>query len=256
MFKRKQRGRRPAHRTRRRGNKTKINRSKLGLMPSVQNRNYATITESFRDPNLLSANTPYADQFNIGAFPRALLMARLFKFYRCTKIVYDYVPLSNTYQDAATGQNPTIPYFYYNMNRDGAAGGDNTLAQFLADGVRPIKFTKKIVIAYKPNLSQVINVADGGSPTSNTYTLGLTPVYDKWLSTDGLQDVGFVGSTEPVAAQSIAPNVVLQSIAAPPYYGHNFFIVQDDTGTGTTVGRTSVTCVWEFKEPVLNPRLS
>ncbi len=192
MFRRKGRRtmRKRAGRRRGRGNKTKINKSSLGLMPSVQNRNYAQITESQRDGLFLNANTAYFDQFNIGAFPRAMLMARLFKFYRCKRIVYDYVPLSNTFQDAPTGAgpNPSIPYFYYNMNRDGAAGGDNTLNQFLADGVRPIKFTKKIVIAYKPNLAQILNVADAGSPGTNVYTVGLTPVYDRWLSTDGLNN--------------------------------------------------------------------
>lgn len=260
MFrKRRQQRRRPARKGGRRGNKTKINRSKLGLMPSVQNRNYATITETQRDSSFFNANTAYTEQFNIGAFPRALLMARLFKFYRCKQIVYDYMPNSNTFQDAASGNSPTIPYMYYNMNRDGAAGGDNTLNQFLADGVRPIKFTKKIVIAYKPNLAQLVNVVDNGVPANlNVYTLGSTPIYDKWISTDGLQNVSYIGQTEAVDNAPLDLSGTLrvgQTIAIPPYYGHNVYFVQDDAGASATVGHKSVTVIWEFKEPVLNPRI-
>lgn len=261
------RKRKTNRRMRKRGGKrrggTRIPKSRLGLMPSVQNRNYAQITETQRDTDFLSSNTAYLEQFNIGAFPRALLMARLFKYYRCKKIVYDYVPNSNTFQDAASGNSPTIPYFYYNMNRDGASGGDNTLNQFLADGVRPIKFTKKLVIAYKPNLSQLISVVDNGKPTNiNTFALGSTPIYDKWISTDGLQagQAGsWTGSTEPVSNVPIDTTGtlnVLNTIAIPPYYGHNIFIVQDDVGASITVGRKSITVIWEFKEPVLNPRIN
>lgn len=262
MFRKRRQQRRPARKGGRRGNKTRIPRSKLGLMPSVQNRNYAQITETQRDTSFLDSNTAYPEQFNIGAFPRALLMARLFKFYRCKQIVYDYVPNSNTFQDAASGNSPTIPYFYYNMNRDGSSGGDNTLNQFLADGVRPIKFTKKLVITYKPNLAQLINVVDNGKPTNiNTFSIGLTPVYDKWLSTDGLQNQAgsWIGSTEPVDNAPIDTTGTLNlvnSVAIPPYYGHNIYIVQDDAGASATVGRKSITCIWEFKEPILNPRLS
>ncbi len=260
MFKRKGRNmRKRAGKRRGRGNKTRINRPQLGLMPSVQNRNYAQITETQRDNLLLNANSAYTEQFNIGAFPRALLMARLFKFYRCKRIIYDYVPSSNTYQDAEAGQSPTIPYMYYNMNRDGALAGDQTLNQFLADGVRPIKFTKKIVIAYKPNLAQVINVADQqGSGGNNTYTVGLSPVYDRWLSTDGLNSSTFLtGETEDVE-NTILPNnaQLLLNIPIPPYYGHNIYIVQDETGENQTVGRKSITVIWEFKEPVLNPKIN
>lgn len=252
MFKRRTQRKRPARKQKRSGNKTRINRSKIGLMPSVQNRNYATITESQRDTNLLTANLAVQEQFNIKAFPRAVALARFFKYYRCKQIVYDYDPLSNTFQDEVAGVSPTIPYMYYNMNRDGSSNGDQNLADFLAAGARPIKFTKKIVIAYKPNLSQLINAVDNGSPGNlNVYSLGSTPIYDKWLSTDGLQDVDGIGLTEPVE-NAVLPNplVITQSVPQPPYYGHNVFFVQDETGAATTVARKSITVIWEFKEPV------
>jgi len=250
MFKRRTQRKRPARKQR--GNKTRINRSKLGLMPSVQNKNYCTITESQRDNNILAANIAVQEQFNIKAFPRAVAIARFFKYYRCKQIVYDYDPLSNTFQDEASGGSPTIPYMYYNMNRDGSSNGDQNLADFLAAGARPIKFTKKIVVAYKPNLAQLINAVDNGQPSNlNVYSLGSTPIYDKWLSTDGLQDVDGIGTTEPIENAALpAPLVITQSVPQPPYYGHNVFFMQDTTGASINVARKSITVIWEFKEPV------
>lgn len=247
----KRRGNRKPRGGRRRGG-TRINRSKIGLMPSVQNKNYCTITESQRDSSFINANVAVFEQFNIAAFPRALAIARFFKFYRCKSIVYDYDPLSNTFQDAVSGNSPTIPYMYYNMCRDGSANGDTNLADFLAAGARPIKFTKKIVVAYKPNLAQNINVVDNANPSSlNVYSLGSTPLYDKWLSTDGLQNTSQAGNTEPVENAILnSTNTIVTPIAIPPYYGHNVYIVQDDQGAAAAVARKSITVIWEFKEPV------
>jgi hypothetical protein len=90
---------------------------------------------------------------------------------------------------------------------------------------------------------------------TNTYTIGLTPVYDRWLSTDGLNN-GNIGSTETIENVVLpGANTVLNSIPLPPYYGHNIFIVQDSTGDSNAVCRKSITVIWEFKEPVLNPRI-
>jgi len=253
MFKRK--GRRPARRQRKgkgKGSGTRINRSRLGLMPSVQNRNYATITET-RAEGTISANLPYGQSVSIGMFPRALAMARLFKYYRLSKVVYDYNPDANTYQAGPNATSETIPFMYYTMNRDGALNATTSLAQLQADGARAIKFTKKIVIAYKPNLAQACQLLQiGGNPTTY-YNGNNTPVYDKWISSVGLQNGAnnFGGQIEPMPSSAGAASVV-NVINTVPYYGHSFFIEQDVSPTGSAVvGFITITCQWEFKEPVL-----
>lgn len=249
MFKRK--GKRPARKSRKgRKGGTKINRSQLGLMPSVQNKNYAMITESYEIGDVV-ANASYSAVITIAAFQRAVAMARLFKFYRLAKVVFDYNPDANTYQ-AGGSTTETIPFMYYNMNRDGAFNADQSLDQLKAAGARPIKFTKKIVIAYKPNLVQLNQIIL--TPNTNNYYNGNnTPVYDKWISTVGLQNAaggnkGTVDNPPSIAGPSILPSVV----NVVPYQGHNFYFEQSVTPSEAgSVGFATVTCMWEFKEPVL-----
>jgi len=266
MFKRKIRGKKRFVR-RRKG--MRPNKSKLGLNPAVHNRNYATITETYRalvgggPATELSANTAYGASVTIAQYPRAQALARCFKFYRLKAVVFEYLPDANTYQGGSAATAETVPYMYYMMNRDASDQSSTTLAQFQAAGVRPIKFTKKIVIAYKPNLIQaqqlVASLGQQGQPNLQVYNGNNVPVYDKWISTIGIQHGGpnnWTGdqSDLPVQAQGNATNplVPLEVVNVLPYYGHNFYFNQAVMPQGAAnVGYSSITAIWEFKEPVL-----
>lgn len=254
MFKRKGRrqARKPGRKGRGKKGGTKINRSQLGLMPSVQNRNYATITET-REEGDVTANVAYGASISISGFPRALAMARLFKFYRLSKVVYDYNPDANTYQAGNNTTQETIPFMHYQMNRDGSNQSGLTLAQLQAAGTRPIKFTKKIVIAYKPNLVQACQlVVHTGTP--NTYFNGNNiPIYDKWISTIGLQNgANSFGGTVESMPSTVGITQFPNQINVVPYHGHTYFFDQSVSPAGAaTVGYLTITCQWEFKEPVL-----
>lgn len=247
------------------------NKSKLGLNPAVQNRNYACMTETYKalvgsGPNTsLIANTPYIGSVSIAQYPRARALSRCYKFYRLKAVVFEYQPDANTYQ-AGTGAAETIPYMYYIMNRDGADSNALNEAQIRNAGARPIKFTKKITIAYKPNLIQasqlVVKLGAQGSPSLSVYNGNNMPIYDKWISTNGIQQ----GSTSPSWAGDVSelpvqvqgdvtnPIIPPDQVNVLPYYGHSFIFAQQVTpAEATSVGYQSVTCIWEFKDPVLFP---
>jgi len=267
--------RRGGRRNRRRGGrKTRINKPQLGLMPSVQNKNAAHITETV-DLGTFLTNTNYQQQFCILQFPRAVQLCRFFKFYRAKRIVYDYMPENNVSQantqtkDAqgnviSSTASVQIPYMYYMMNRDGSQYSSDSLGQFDNTGCRTIKFTKKIVIAYKPNLAQLINVIQPNvqGPVQAVYNLGATPIYDKWISTNGIgAPIGNnqyinIGLTEPPnSVQAFQSQNMPYVRNAPTYYGHDFYLEQynglnSETTVSLPCGWSTVTVEWEFKEPV------
>jgi len=245
------------------------NKSALGLNPAVHNRNYAMITETLKPqtvggqpPYPLVANQAYITTTSIASFPRALAVARCFKFYRLKSVVYDYVPDANTYQAGGTNTE-TVPYMYYMMNRDGSDQSSINLLKMQNAGARPIKFTKKIVIAYKPNLIKanqlIVSLGPAGAPATSLYNGNNTPVYDEWISTMGLQHGGpnnWAGDSAdiPTAAQGNTANplVLPDNVNVLPYYGHSVFFQQQVVPDGASaVGYLSMTCIWEFKEPVL-----
>lgn len=265
------------HKRRGRGKRgIKIPRSRLGLMPSTQNRNYAKITET-TDKGTFDSNTTYFSQFSILDFPRAIKMCQMFKFYRCKAIVYDYMPEAINFQASSTAVSTTVetppivtntttngqdvPYFFYNMNRDGATNSfqNNSTGLSLKEaGARTIKFNKKIVISYKPNLAQVVNYAQQSGNAVAPISQGSTPVYSKWISTNGIGMPTQANTSFPNNATiqgqggtwTSGNNFNFSTLNAPNYYGHDWFCEQLKSAN-STVGWYTVTCIWEFKEPVL-----
>lgn len=211
---------------------------------SIHTKQYARCVEvvPFTQP---TANTDVNYQFNISQFDRAKAIAQNFKFYRAKRVVWTMLPEYNTFQSGAG--SVSLPTMSFIMNRT----GDNTawtVAEYDAQGAVPTTFSKKRVIAYKPNLVQpfnvAINVTVGGLPT--TAAMGNTPVYDKWIGTGGY----LVDNPNPASGGPIPLNVRGD---VTPYYGHAIYWYATSTAPSEPKLATIFCEVeWEFKDPLFD----
>ena len=236
------RKRQPARRPRRRVRRARLKRNPQQTSGNIRTKQYARCVEvvPFTQP---TANTDVNYQFNISQFDRAKEIAKNFKFYRAKRVVWTMLPEYNVFQSGA-GQ-VSLPTIAVIMNRT----GDNTAwtqAEYDAQGAVPKTFSKKRLIAYKPNLVQPFNVAINvttlGLPT--TGTVGNTPVYDKWIGTGSyLVDNPNVGTG---VGLSIRGDVT-------PYYGHAIYWAATSTAPNEPALATIFCEVeWEFKDPLFD----
>lgn len=243
MFKKKSRTKRRG--LKRRGNKQKMRKPKplLGLNPAVQNVQTAKMVETW-DRGIVASNAAYMNTIEITRFPRAMAMAKLFKFYRAKRVIYEYRPDQNTFQGGA-GQ-VAIPYAYYIMNRSGANSSGQAINQYLASGARPIKFTQKILVSYKPNTVHIADVVMTQLQGQNI-SIGRTPIYDAWYATDGLANPpAYTGSITAIGVPG--PTQPAISLSVVQYFGHDI-IFEQTQGAEADIGSLTVTVEWEFKVP-------
>jgi len=214
----------------------------LALNPAAQNVQKAVCVETY-DAGILASNAAYMNQITITRCPRAMAMAKLFKFYRCKRVIYEYRPDQNTFQ-AGAGQT-AIPYAYYIMNRSGMNSSGQSLPEYLAMGARPIKFTQKILISYKPNTVAISDVLASQIAQQNV-TVGRTPLYDKWYSTDGLNfPASYIDTSVGIGNPAVQP---ANNMAVVQYFGHDIFF-QQQAPAEADIGNLSITVEWEFKVP-------
>lgn len=224
--------------------KPRLPRNPQQTSGAIQTKQYARCVEvvPFTQP---VANTDVNYQFNISQFDRAKAIAQNFKFYRAKRVVWTLLPEYNVFQTGA-GQ-VSMPQMSFIMNRT----GDNTawtVAEYDAQGAVPTTFSKKRVIAYKPNLVQpfnvAINVAVGGLPT--TASMGNTPVYDQWIGTGGY----LVDNPNPASGGPI-PLSIRGDVT--PYYGHAIYWSVTSTAPSEPALATIFCEVeWEFKDPLFD----
>ena len=240
----KRTARRMRRAARRAGRLARLKRNPQQTSGNIRTKQYARCVEvvPFSQP---TANTDVNYQFNISQFDRAKAIAQNFKFYRAKRVVWTMLPEYNVFQSGA-GQ-VSLPTIAVIMNRT----GDNTAwtqAEYDAQGAVPKTFSKKRVIAYKPNLVQpfnvAINVTSGGLPT--TAALGNTPAYDKWVGTGGYQ----VDNPNP---QTGGPTPLAIKGDFTPYYGHAIYWAATSTAPNEPALATIFCEVeWEFKDPLFD----
>jgi len=221
---------------------------------------FATVTEVVEQADLMP-NKVYNTAFRIDAvvddnvessqrFQRAITVASQYRFYRCSRVEYQYIPSYNTFQD---GSGTTVPYLYHVMNRSGEelpnAPIDNAYLQRM--GATPVKMTKTIVKSYKPNTlvgtaathDIVPGTNPGGIPGGNIRWT-FTPKYDEWQSTEFLQPTP--NGVESPGGIPLNP----AGFGPSSYYGHYFYIKQDkDAVAEDPVGDLMVKVHWQFKDP-------
>jgi len=221
----------------------------------------ATIIETieFRD---LPPNVAVSATFCLSQFPRASTVAGNFAFYKAAKVVWNYEPLYNTFQDAAG--NASVPYLYTVMNRAqlalplGAVPWTRANAQ--ATGSMPQKLSKKIVVAYVPNWCSpgLQATITGGAG----YTMGSRINYG-WLTSQGTvsRDAsGNIPNYAPTGAKPITPDDGGVGLFPLPiayssvnYNGHMNYIDQEVPGAEETpTCRLTCTVHWLFKGAAFN----
>lgn len=212
----------------------------------------------------LQPNSSYLNSFTLAQFARASSLAPFFRWYRATKVSYQYEPLYNTFQEG-TGPSVSAPYIYFLMNRT----QDNhitTLNDIQACGARPTKLTKIIVKSYRPNWCSPGLVTFGQAPQTQgapivqvgMYNNGLKAEYG-WLQSPNSVDVAGTGVQ---ITPSVASDQAVPGGSSPPvpimsanntnqvmYNGHDVFIDQQNSPQATVVCRLTCTVHWEFKDP-------
>jgi len=127
----------------------------------------------------MSSNTPYSDvEQNLGFYKRASAIAANYQFFRIRYIKYKFIARYNTFQ-ATTAEATAfpIPMFYSRIDKGGALPSATSLGQLKAMGCKPIRFTKDILVTFKPGVSVVTD------NNANTAALPTKPVISPWLLT-------------------------------------------------------------------------
>jgi len=198
----------------------------------------------------MKANTDYNYSFSLRQFDRASAIAQNFKFYRPKRVVWTYIPDFNTFQQGAGVVS--MPQVSMIMNRS----GDNTiwtLVEYDAQGAVPGVFTKKKVVAYKPNIVQSIQyiAQNEEDPASRLRAnLGSRPLYDEWITT-GIynSDLGTTGYGLPTQIFNVNDSLLFQ--------GHSMFWgVTSTAPLEPDLGTCFCEVEWEFKDPLYAPRFS
>jgi len=256
-------------------------RKQRGGMPSTATSGkgqYAKIIETIEFADL-TPNSLFQSIFSLSQFPRAATLAGNFAFYKAAKVMWNYEPLYNTFQDSVGAS--TVPYLYTLMNR----GQMNPspvpgLKNIQACGARPIKLVSKTTIAYKPNWCSpgllAVLKADGTEPgaVNNVLQQGTKQQYD-WLACSG-QEVRSINGTS-VEVPNLAPVVTANIdgtdgiVVVPPpagifsavqvpnnvvYNGHLNWIDQEVDANNQPVARLTCTVEWNFKGALFNSTIA
>lgn len=127
----------------------------------------------------MSSNTPYSDvEQNLGFYKRASAIAENYQFFRIKYIKYKFISRYNTFQ-ATTAEASAfpIPLLYHRIDKGGALPGNTSIGQLKAMGCKPMRFTKDIVVVWKPGVSMVTD------NDNNTAALPTKPMISPWLLT-------------------------------------------------------------------------
>lgn len=178
---------------------------------------------------------------SLDQFARSLIVAQNFRFYRITKVTYEYMPEANMFQ-AGTALVPTLPYMTSVMCRDGNFNGTGYTAagvysDLLEMGAKPQRFNKVKRISYVPNICLATSglTADGASTGSAVQYV--TRKKMPWLST--VQES--TGAPSPTAGSSWK------------HFGHQWFLGADVTDIGQVLYNLKVTAHFQFKQPLAPP---
>lgn len=198
----------------------------------------------------LVGNNGYVQQFSLSEFPRALAVAKNYRFYRATKVELEFIPYANLYP---SGQ--AFPELYYQTDHTAfIANQAPTLASMEGRGVLPIKFTAPIKRFYNPAVLRYEQMLVQTWKDANEYyvnniqPLTATPVKNKWYMTETaftplVYTPNATETTEPIGA-SADPTKLL-------YTGSAFFLNTPIAIQGA-IGRMVIRVHWEFKQPLVS----
>jgi len=206
----------------------------------------------------INSDTVYNFNFNLSQFDRASVLAPNFKYYKAAKVTWNMEALYNTFQEANGGTGITQPYLYTTMNRTQDTTGQ-VVADLQAMGAKPIKFTGKHSISYRPNwcspgLSVLTYTGGTGLPPVNTNSQGLKSQYGYLACPTNNPGHGNTSAYTPANSQAppsggfILPNAINTNQVI--YNGHTIFVDQlVPPSAPLTVARVTCTVEWHFKDP-------
>ena len=207
-----------------------------GALSSV--KHYARITETALFTPI-APNQDYNYAFHLGLFDRALAVSQNFKFYRAKRVVWTYLPDFNTFQ---SGGAVTLPQVSMIMNRTGDATAWSP-AEYDAQGAVPKQFSKKMVIAYNPNIVQSVQFVTTTIPAFGG-NIGVRPVYNEWIAT------GTYNQIFPNPAGGVSS--VLNANTFLQYQGHSMYWNVATPGSILVLGSVYCEVEWEFKDPLFD----
>jgi len=234
---------------RRRGRKIRRGRGRArrsnqtsGALSNI--KHYARITEAVNFTPM-NANIDYNYSFSLSLFERALAVSKNFKFYRAKRVVWTYLPDYNTFQ--ASAGNLSLPQVSMIMNRTGDATSW-TPAEYDAQGAVPKQFSKKMVIAYSPNIVQSIQYISVAGATPFTGNVGARPVYREWIATGTY-------NTQVTTPGLPQVNLLVNANTQMLYQGHSmYWNVTSTAPSEPALGTVYCEVEWEFKDPLfVNP---
>lgn len=256
--------RRRVVRKRRAGKPKRMMRKRRGVGRAYVKRSsdYAKCVEIQETP-LIAVNNAGGDSvgavinFCLQDYQRPQEIAHAYKYYRASKCEITFIPYFNLAQ--TTGAAGTrLPQMYMTVDRLSNRWIAPTETEMLERGVSPRLFTKKMKLAFKPNLLQELSLetnqpGDGGNNPLGVNVAGFqnaTAVFDKWLPTQqsfGYQANPATGQTQ--IGQVLAPNGV--NPYALRYHGAAYVPSIEGLAPGTTYacGDIQVKITWEFKGP-------
>lgn len=243
-------------------------------VPTIAGPNQFMQIIETREAQDLVSNAGGIHNFTLSQFPRAQLMSGMFRFYRAVKVIWQYEPAYNTFQE---GTGFSKPYIYLVMNRDQNTGYPQiaSLQDIQACGARPRALTGKVKLSYKPNwcspgLLTMLQSTGGSIPAGELVTVqqnGLQCQYG-WLATpnnppasvnpvpgvpgtnsttDTYQPVFNNNITDATKFANAAPNMFPLSFNNVTYNGHTSFIDQALVNGNPLCCRLTATVVWQFK---------
>lgn len=137
----------------------------------------------------MQSNTPLQDvEQNLGFYKRASAIAENYQFFRIRYIKYKFIARYNTYQATTAEANAfPIPLLYHRIDKGGSLPTATSIGQLKAMGCKPIRFTKDIVVTFKPGVSMVTANDDAAAQ------LPTKPLISPWLVTNkSVEQVGWL----------------------------------------------------------------
>jgi len=122
--------------------------------PMTNRSEYATCRELY-DVKGMQSNTPYSDiEQNLAFYPRAAAIAENYQFFRIKYVKYTFIQRYNVFQATTDEANAfPMPQLYFQIDKAGSLPTNTAINQLKEMGCKPHKFTRNIVVAWKPGVS-------------------------------------------------------------------------------------------------------
>lgn len=230
-----------------------FNHPKLNIMPamaSAGSNQMASIIET-KQYSDIQPNTANNYIFSLGQFQRAAQLSTNYQFYRAKRVIWQYTPLYNVFQESSVGASPAKPYMYTVMNRIQDVNIDgNILSGFQQMGARGKAFAKTVKISYTPNWTTpglpAIQVLNG--QITRVFSQGLQKCYN-WIATSATCGQGAGAQVHDTEIYDNSSGWLSNAIwdQGVTYNGHTTYFDQSNSTSSIPICRLTCTVHWEFK---------